>query len=138
MDWQLRNGTEADVPVIEAVALREQLDSRSARPEEFVIAECNGEVVGFGRLMRHPDCWEIACMYVARDLRRLGLGSDIVEELFSRLNEDLPIYAVTSLPEFFTTLGFQPVKKFPASIRAKLNYCRTAFEDEVVVMAREG
>jgi N-acetylglutamate synthase-like GNAT family acetyltransferase len=137
MDWQLRNGTEADVPVIEAVALREQLDSRQARAEEFVIAERNGELVGFGRLIRHKDCWEIACMYVARDLRRLGLGSDIVEELIGRINEDLPVYAVTSLPEFFVTLGFAPVKKMPASIRAKLDYCRATFDDEVIVMSRE-
>jgi N-acetylglutamate synthase-like GNAT family acetyltransferase len=123
--------------VIEAVALREQLDSRNARPEEFVIAELNGEVVGFGRLIRHKDCWEIACMYVARDLRRLGLGTDIVESLLERLNEDLPVYAVTSLPDFFATLSFAPVSKMPDSIRCKYGYCRTTFDDEVVVMCRE-
>ena len=138
MKWELRNATSEDVPVIEAVALREQLDSRDPRPEQFVMAELNGEVVGFGRIIGHRDCWEVACMYVARDLRRLGLGSDIVQELFSRMNEDLPVYAVTSLPEFFGTLGFAPVKKVPAAIRAKLDYCRGAFDDEVAVMCRQG
>jgi N-acetylglutamate synthase-like GNAT family acetyltransferase len=119
------------------VALREQLDSRNARPEEFVIAELNGEVVGFGRLIRHRECWEIACLYVARDLRRLGLGTDIVESLLERMNEDLPVYAVTSLPDFFGTLSFAPVTKMPDSIRGKYGYCRTTFDDEVIVMCRE-
>ena len=77
-------------------------------------------------------------MYVARDLRRLGLGSDIVQDLLARRTEDLPVYAVTSLPEFFGTIGFAPVKKFPAAIRAKRDYCRASFDDEVVVMCREG
>ncbi|NLO73215.1 MAG: GNAT family N-acetyltransferase [candidate division WS1 bacterium] len=137
MDWELRPATSEDLSVIEAVALREQLDSRNARPEEFIIAELQSEVVGFGRLIHHKECWEIACLYVARDLRRLGLGTDIVNALLERGSEDLPVYAVTSLPEFFATLGFVPVEKAPPCMRSKRDYCRSAFEDKVTIMVLE-
>ena len=134
----MRAGREEDLPVIEAVAQREQLDNRGARPEEYVVAEADGVLIGFGRLLDHPDAWEIACMYVEPGRRRKRVGSRIVETLLSRTDAEKPTYAVAGMPDFFTALGFVPAKERPASIKAKSDYCRRSFDTVCVVMRLEG
>ena len=133
----LRAGRESDLPVIEAVAQREQLDNREARPEEYIVAEADGVLTGFGRLLDHPDAWEIACMYVEPGKRRKRIGTDIVEALLALTDAEKPIYAVAGAPDFFTALGFVPVQDMPASIKAKADYCRRSFDDVCVVMRLE-
>jgi N-acetylglutamate synthase-like GNAT family acetyltransferase len=138
MSVTLRTGQESDLPVIEAVAQREQLDNREARPEEYLVAEEDGVLIGFGRLLDHPDSWEIACMYVEPGRRRKRVGTRLVEALLSHADVEKPIYAVAGAPEFFTALGFVPTKELPPSIKAKSDYCRRHFDDVCVVMRREG
>ncbi len=137
MSVTLRPGREDDLPVIEAVAQREQLDNRGARPEEYVVAEADGVLIGFGRLLDHPDAWEIACMYVEPGRRRKRIGSQIVETLLARTDAEKPTYAVAGAPDFFTALGFVPAPEMPDSIRAKADYCRRSFDDVCVVMKLE-
>jgi N-acetylglutamate synthase-like GNAT family acetyltransferase len=134
----LRPGREEDLPIIEAVAEREQLDARAARPDEYVVAEEEGVLIGFGRVLDHPDAWEIACMYVSPGRRRKRIGTRIVEALLARTDLEKPIYAVAGAPEFFTALGFAPVKEMPPSIKAKADYCRRSFEGVCLVMRLEG
>jgi N-acetylglutamate synthase-like GNAT family acetyltransferase len=138
MTVTLRAGRESDLPVIEAVAQQEQLDNRAARPEEYLVAEENGVLIGFGRLLDHPDCWEIACMYVEPGRRRQHIGTKLVEALLSRTHPEKPIYAVAGAPDFFTALGFVATKELPASIKAKADFCRRNFDDVCTVMRREG
>ena len=138
MKVTLRQGREFDLPVIEAVAQREQLDNRAARPEQYLVAEEDGVLIGFGRLLDHPDCWEIACMYVEPSRRRQRIGTRLVEALLSRTDAEKPIYAVAGAPDFFTALGFVPTKELPPSIKAKADYCRRNFDDVCVVMRMEG
>lgn len=138
MGVTLREGREFDLPVIEAVARREQLDSRGARPEEYVVAEEDGVLIGFGRLLDHPDCWEVACLYVEPGRRRKRNGTRLVEALLSRTDAEKPIYAVAGAPDFFTALGFAPTKERPPSIKAKAEYCRRNFADVCTVMKLEG
>lgn len=137
MALTLREGREEDLPVIEAVAEREQLDSRGARPEEYVVVEEDGVLIGFGRVLDHPDAWEIACMYVAPGRRRKRIGTRIVEALLARTDAEKPVYAVAGAPEFFTSLGFVPGTEMPAAIRAKADYCRRHFDDVCLVMKLE-
>jgi N-acetylglutamate synthase-like GNAT family acetyltransferase len=138
MGVTLREGRESDLPVIEAVAQREQLDNREARPEEYLVAEENGVLIGFGRLLDHPDSWEVACMYVEPGRRRKRIGTRLVEALLSRTDAEKPVYAVAGAPEFFTALGFVPTRDTPPSIKAKGDYCRRHFDDICTVMRREG
>ncbi len=138
MGVTLRAGQESDLPVIEAVAQREQLDNREARPEEYVVAEADGVLIGFGRLLEHPDAWEIACMYVEPGKRRRRIGTQIVEALLALTDAERPVYAVAGVPDFFTALGFAPAEDMPASIKTKADYCRRSFDDVCVVMRLEG
>ncbi|HEY3398295.1 MAG TPA: GNAT family N-acetyltransferase [Armatimonadota bacterium] len=137
MGVTLRPGREEDLPVIEAVALREQLDSREPRPEQFVVAENDGMLIGFGRLLDHPDSWEIACLYVEPGRRRKRIGSAIVEALLARTSQEKPVYAVAAQPDFFAALGFVNTKTRPSAIAAKHDYCRRHFDDVVVIMRLE-
>ena len=137
MSIALRPGRDSDLPVIEAVAQREQLDNRAARPEEYVVAEEDGVLIGFGRLLDHPDSWEIACMYVEPGRRRKRTGTRIVEALLARTDAEKPTYAVAGAPDFFTALGFVPAAKYPPSIKAKNDYCKRSFDDVCVVMILE-
>ena len=138
MSVTLREGREDDLPVIEAVARREQLDNREARPEQYIVAEEDGVLIGFGRVLDHPDAWEIACMYVSPGRRRKRIGTRIVEALLTRTDAEKPVYAVAGAPEFFTALGFVTTREMPPSIKAKSDYCRRHFDDVCLVMRLEG
>ena len=137
MGVTLRAGRESDLPVIEAVAQREQLDNREARPEEYVVAEAEGVLIGFGRLLDHPEAWEIACMYVEPGRRRKRIGTRIVESLLALTDAEKPTYVVAGAPDFFTALGFVATQDMPASIKAKSDYCRRSFDEVCVVMRLE-
>lgn len=137
MSVTLREARPEDLAVIEAVAAREELDHRGARAEEFLVAEADGILVGFGRLLDHPEAWEIACLYVEPGRRRRRIGTRIVQALLERTSAEKPVYAVAGAPEFFTALGFVPTEEMPASVRAKLEYCRRCFRARVTVMRLE-
>jgi N-acetylglutamate synthase-like GNAT family acetyltransferase len=137
MSVTLREARPEDLAVIEVVAAREELDNRRARAEEYVVAEADGVLIGFGRLLDHPEAWEIACLYVEPGRRRRRIGTRIVQALLDRTSAEKPIYAVAGAPEFFTALGFVPTEDMPASIRAKLTYCQRHFAGRVIVMRLE-
>ena len=134
MALTLREGQPEDLPLIEAWARTEELDSRQARPQQFVVAELGGETVGFGRLIEHPDGWEVACLWVAPAQRRQGLGTQIVGALLARVAEGTPVYAVAAAPGFFQALGFVPSPDAPCSIAAKHHFCCREYEAETVIM----
>ena len=134
MALTLREGQPEDLPLIAARARAEELDSRQARPEQFVVAELTGETVGFGRLIEHPDGWEVACLWVAPAWRRRGVGRQMVGALLERAADGAPVYAVAAVPRFFQALGFVPSPEAPCSIAAKHQFCCREYEAETVIM----
>ncbi len=98
-----------------------ELDNRSLKQEEFTAAFRDKELVGFGRLRRHPDCTELCSLGVVTPHRRQGIGKAIVAQLLQR--SKTPIHLVCIIPEFFTPFGFQVLDTFPTSIQDKLDYC---------------
>lgn len=98
-----------------------ELDDRSLHPDEFVAAFRNSELVGFGRLRRHPDCLELGSLGVVTSYRRQGIGKAVVSELIDRANKDL--YLVCIIPSYFAPFGFRTVQTYPAALENKLQYC---------------
>jgi N-acetylglutamate synthase-like GNAT family acetyltransferase len=97
------------------------LDNRDLQIRQFIAAFRNKELVGFGRLRKHPDCTELCSLGVITPLRRKGIGKAIVGELIKQISEN--IYLVCIIPDFFAPFNFKITADYPLSIADKLNYC---------------
>ncbi len=98
-----------------------ELDDRSLKKEEFVIAKREGKLVGFGRLRQHADCEELCSLGVVTPFRRKGIGKAIVKEIMNRSKR--PLYLVCIIPEYFEPMDFRTTANYPAAISNKLSFC---------------
>ena len=98
-----------------------ELDNRDLKKEQFIIADGDGELLGFGRLREHDDCFELCSLGVVTPYRRQGIGKAIVSRLIE--NSSINIYLVCIIPDFFIPFGFQIVSEYPDSIQNKMEYC---------------
>ena len=108
---------------------REQLyaKSRSLNPKsplEFLVAEMDGEVVGFidynipGEFSRTPfrDALYIGELYVKPEYRKRGVGRALVREVIRHGEENKDAWGVCRIltnagnKEFYEALGFTPVE----------------------------
>src|SRR5690242_5327629 len=65
----------------------------------FVVAEDDGDIVGFARLSKYQDCCALSgiaehSVYVARAARGRGIGRHLLEELTARA-EEVGFYKLT-------------------------------------------
>lgn len=102
-----------------------ELDNRDLKKEQFTVAIHEGELVGFGRLREHADCYELCSLGVIPSFRKKGIGKAIVNRLIEpdSYRGSKNIYLVCIIPEYFKPFGFQSVKKCPASVKDKIEYC---------------
>lgn len=98
-----------------------ELDSRELDFKEFLIVRYNKKLVGFGRIRRHTNCYELCSLGVVEPERHKGIGSALVKALVSLSLR--PLYLVCIIPEFFEPLGFKTVNEYPAAMKDKLDYC---------------
>jgi N-acetylglutamate synthase-like GNAT family acetyltransferase len=98
-----------------------ELDNRNLCKVQFLVAEHLGELVGFGRIRNHENCFELCSLGVVEPKRLQGIGKRLVEELI--LKSDQPLYLVCIIPEYFVPFGFNIVKEYPIDLEEKLNYC---------------
>jgi phosphinothricin acetyltransferase len=66
----------------------------------FVVAEAEGDVIGFARLSKYQDCCALSgiaehSVYVARGARGYGVGRRLLDELTARA-EQVGFYKLTS------------------------------------------
>lgn len=121
MQLTLRTPTEKEFIDICEFIRQFELDNRDLQKEQFIVALRDNELVGFGRLREHSDCFELCSLGVVTPHRRKGIGKAIVTELLKRTSTD--IFLVCIIPEFFEPLGFRTVTHYPASIQNKICYC---------------
>jgi N-acetylglutamate synthase-like GNAT family acetyltransferase len=77
--------------------------------ERYWVVEYQGQLVGCGRLDRHPQHAEIYDLFVRPEWRSSGLGRAIMAQLIAQSPQ--PIY-LASLPKatpFYQKLGFVPI-----------------------------
>lgn len=98
-----------------------ELDNRALVFKEFLVARHNQKLIGFGRVRKHTNCYELCSLGVTEPERHKGVGSALVKALVNVSNN--PLYLVCIIPEFFEPLGFKIVDEYPVAIKHKLDYC---------------
>lgn len=121
MKFSLQQPTQSQFTAICDYIKAFELDNRNLKKEEFIVAIHQNEVLGFGRLREHIDCFELCSLGVVMPHRMQGVGKEIVKALIE--TTDAPIYLVCIIPNFFTPFGFQQVSAFPDAIKDKIDYC---------------
>jgi len=86
-----------------------------------LVAKYNGELVGFGRIRRRENCYELCSLGVIEPERLKGVGKQLVQSLIRTAKQ--PLYLVCIIPEYFKPFGFVVVDEYPESMHEKLNYC---------------
>jgi len=84
--------------------------------QEFVVAELDGRVVGFGALhVMWEDLAEVRTLAVDADFKRRGIGAAMLRELLehARLLGIHRVFCLTFEVEFFQSHGFEVISDIP-------------------------
>jgi N-acetylglutamate synthase-like GNAT family acetyltransferase len=118
----IRSATNRDMPCIVRMIGEFHLDYENLQPQQFIVVEDEGEMIGFGRLKPYTDATELGCVGVLHERRKQGIGKMIVDELLARGPRE--IWITTDLPEYFRPMGFTESDRVPVSIVKKLERFR--------------
>ncbi|MBL7931535.1 MAG: GNAT family N-acetyltransferase [Bacteroidia bacterium] len=113
------------------------LDDRQMSPEQFMVVEEEGKLMGFVRLKKYRDFAELCTLGVLEQFRFKGIATELVKTIKETAN--CPLYLVSTLPDFFSKLGFVECENYPTEIHQKLAYCKANLpvdEKYVVMRAR--
>ncbi len=121
----IRSAVTADVPAIRKIAdplveqrilLGKELVELYESIQEFVVAERDGELVGFGALhVMWRDLAEVRTLAVAEAAKRSGIGAAILRELLERARVlgILRVFCLTFEAVFFASHGFEKISDIP-------------------------
>jgi len=132
MGITLRTAVMADMPAIVRMIGEFCLDFEDLHPDQFVVADEDGRMVGFGRLKAYGDAVEMGCVGVLHHRRNQGIGRMIIDELIRRGPET--IWVTTDVPSYLRPLGFQESGEMPDSIARKLERYRGLKSGKLVAM----
>ena len=122
---QIRPAKTKDVAAIRAIAeplieqrilLGKELVELFESIQEFVVAELDGEVVGFGALhVMWEDLAEVRTLAVAEHAKRKGIGAAMLNELLERAKNlgIKRVFCLTFEVDFFTANGFEVISDIP-------------------------
>ena len=85
-----RAGTSGDRGVLMKRVFREKMNPLGIAPGNFIIAEAENEVIGFGQVREAGGVWELASLVVEKDWRGKGVGVQLVQKLLKRHHTDHP------------------------------------------------
>jgi amino-acid N-acetyltransferase len=109
--------TEIAQPLIEKrILLGKELVEIYESIQEFVVAEQDGKVIGFGALhVMWEDLAEVRTLAVAEGVKRKGIGAAILAELISRAERlgVRRVFCLTFEEEFFKAHGFSVISDIP-------------------------
>ena len=121
----IRSARTSDVPRIQKIAeplvadrilLGKEMVELYESIQEFVVAELDGEVVGFGALhVMWQDLAEVRTLAVDVNNKRRGLGAAMLNELLERA-KNLGVHRVFCLTfevDFFKRHGFAEISDMP-------------------------
>jgi amino-acid N-acetyltransferase len=121
----IRSARTSDVPRIQKIAeplvadrdlLGKEMVELYESIQEFVVAELDGEVVGFGALhVMWQDLAEVRTLAVDLSHKRQGLGAAMLSELLQRaqalgINR---VFCLTFEVDFFRRHGFETISDIP-------------------------
>ncbi|AKB73359.1 GCN5-related N-acetyltransferase [Methanosarcina lacustris Z-7289] len=113
----IRNAEKKDLPAIQRLLSTYFLDMEELEPEDFVLAEKEGKVIGCAALIRDTSnentFLELHSIAVHPNLRGKGIGTRLMEYLINTIDSpEMPgaqvceLYVRTTAPGFFEKLGF--------------------------------
>jgi amino-acid N-acetyltransferase len=109
--------TKIAQPLIEQrILLGKELVEIYEAIQEFVVAEQDGEVIGFGALhVMWQDLAEVRTLAVAESAKRKGIGAAMLRELLERAKVlgVRRVFCLTFEEEFFRSHGFQVISDVP-------------------------
>jgi amino-acid N-acetyltransferase len=123
--FSIRPARTSDVPAITKIAqplieqrilLGKELVEIYEAIQEFVVAEQDGEVVGFGALhVMWQDLAEVRTLAVSESAKRKGIGAAMLRELLERARVlgVKRIFCLTFEEEFFRSHGFEVISDVP-------------------------
>ena len=121
----IRSAVTADVPAIRKLAdplveqrvlLGKELVELYESIQEFVVAELDGELAGFGALhVMWQDLGEVRTLVVAEGARRKGVGTAVLSELLKRAKAlgIKRVFCLTFENDFFASHGFEEISDIP-------------------------
>jgi len=121
----IRSAVTADVPAIRKIAdplvekrilLGKELVELFESIQEFVVAELDGELVGFGALhVMWQDLGEVRTLAVSESAKRKGAGAAVLSELLQRAKAlgIKRVFCLTFEKHFFASHGFVEISDIP-------------------------
>ena len=132
LELHIRPATAQEMPAIQHLAEEYALDTERLEATQFLVAEEQGRLVGFGRLKPYPDAVELGCLGVVPERRGSGVARQLVEHLLSHVQGE--VYVTTDLPALGRKLGFEETKEAPASILEKVRRFEGHRRQGIVIM----
>lgn len=135
--FSIRSAKTSDVPSINRIAepliadrvlLGKELVELYESIQEFVVAETEGVVVGFGALhVMWEDLAEIRTLAVDRDYLRKGIGAAMLRDLLERakLLGIRRVFCLTFETQFFQSHGFEAISDVPIDPETYLELVRS-------------
>lgn len=121
--------TKIAQPLIEQrILLGKELVAIYEAIQEFVVAEQEGEVIGFGALhVMWQDLAEVRTLAVAESAKRKGIGAAMLRELLERAKVlgVRRVFCLTFEEEFFRSHGFQVISDVPVDAQTYAEMVRS-------------
>jgi len=134
---KIRHATGADMGFIVENLKKYHLDTEDLHYSQFVVAMENGNPVGFGRIKKTGEIYEIGCIVVIDERRDLGIDSLIIKHLVDFSPVEM-VYVITDLVDYFKRLGFVETKKGSEELMDALDKaCRIGGRHNAVLMVYE-
>ena len=131
---KIRHATEADMGFIIEYLEKHRLDTENLHYNQFVVAMENGNPIGFGRLKKTGEAYEIGCIMVIDERRDQGVDFLIIKHLidFSPIKM---VYVISDLIDYFKQLGFIETKEGSKELMISLDKaCRISGKQNTVLM----
>lgn len=126
--FNIRPARTSDIPQIKEICepliqqrilLGKELVELYESVQEFVVAESEGRVVGFGALhVMWRDLAEVRTLAIHSDYRHHGIGAALLRELLERakLLGTNRVFCLTFETEFFASHGFVEISNTPVDL----------------------
>jgi N-acetylglutamate synthase-like GNAT family acetyltransferase len=131
---KIRHATEADMGFIVKYMKKHRLDTENLHYDQFVVAMENGNPIGFGRLKKTGEAFEIGCVMVVDERKDQGVDSMIIKHLMD-FSPVKTVYVISALVDYFKQLGFVEAKEGSKELMNSLDKtCRISGKQDTVLM----
>ena len=125
----LRRASAKDLWSIRKLVLSAKLDPTQLRWQQFLVIECDGNLVACGQLRNFSGVQELGSLVVAKNWRDRGLGTYLATHLIQQATQPLYLECLGKrLEKIYTKFGFVPIswEEIPPSLKFKFGISQLA------------